>query len=282
MKLLNIYNKLLTESILKSKSDKGNRYFEMLKTAKFQHYDSPKGELSTFTKGEDDRKRLVSKLSQEDKKKYKEWLKTDEGKESLKLFKKYETKFDNKVLKENINLLEYNKQDSFLSNYETAKKYAYDNIDGVSECFDDYNEDSDNPQCQYCYNNYIDLIYLYVDKYNSLKTKSEVKIYRMVKLNNIKNLDLKNIGKHWSFDINGVGAYGEQHPNRVEMKNGKPFILNGITNPKSIDWVYGFHSFIWYGEDQWECALLKGSKVVITQINDSILKTPINSIVGNH
>lgn len=103
MKLLSLYNQVLLESTpLKSKSDKGNRYFEMLKTAKFQHYDAPKEELSTFTKGEEDRKRLVSKLSVEDKKKYKEWLKTPEGKESLKLFKKYETKFDNKVLKENL------------------------------------------------------------------------------------------------------------------------------------------------------------------------------------
>ena len=83
-----IINNSINES-LKSKSEKGNRYFEMLKTAKFQHYDSPKGELSTFNKGEEDRKRLLSKLSVEDKKKYKEWLKTDEGKESLKIWKKY-------------------------------------------------------------------------------------------------------------------------------------------------------------------------------------------------
>ncbi len=82
-----LYEQVLKEKvILKSKSDKGNRYFKMLRTGKFQHYDSPKGELSTFTKGEEDRKRLVSHLSQEDKKTYRAWLKTPEGKESLKLF----------------------------------------------------------------------------------------------------------------------------------------------------------------------------------------------------
>lgn len=70
---------------LKSKSDKGNRYFQMLKTGMFQHYDSPKGELSKVG-GEDDRKRLVTHLSKEDKKKYREWLKTPEGQESLKNF----------------------------------------------------------------------------------------------------------------------------------------------------------------------------------------------------
>jgi len=80
----------LFESIeLKSKSDKGNRHFEMLKTAMFQHYDSPKGELSKFTHGEEDRKRLVSKLSDADKKLYREWLKTPEGQESIETFEKY-------------------------------------------------------------------------------------------------------------------------------------------------------------------------------------------------
>jgi hypothetical protein len=71
---------------LKSKSDKGNRFFEMLKTAKFQHYDMPKGELVSFSYGEDDRKRLVSKLSKEDKKTYRAWLKTPEGEESMKIW----------------------------------------------------------------------------------------------------------------------------------------------------------------------------------------------------
>jgi hypothetical protein len=80
----------LTESIeLKSKSHKGNRLFDMLKTAKFQHYDSPKGELSTLNRGEEDRKRIVSKLSSSDKKTYREWLKTTEGQKSLKRFEDF-------------------------------------------------------------------------------------------------------------------------------------------------------------------------------------------------
>ena len=80
-------NENINEGELKSKSDKGNRYFKMLMTGEFQHYDSPKGELSKFTKGEEDRRRLVSKLSKEDKRKYKEWLKTEDGQKSLDNFK---------------------------------------------------------------------------------------------------------------------------------------------------------------------------------------------------
>ena len=72
--------------VLKSKSDKGNRLFNQLKTRLFQHYDMPKGELSTIYGGEEKRKKIVSKLSKEDKKTYREWLKTPEGQKSLELW----------------------------------------------------------------------------------------------------------------------------------------------------------------------------------------------------
>lgn len=71
---------------LVSKSDKGNRYFKMLKDGNFQHYDMPKGELVPFSYGEEDRKRLVSKLSKVDKKIYRAWLKTPEGEKSMEIW----------------------------------------------------------------------------------------------------------------------------------------------------------------------------------------------------
>lgn len=177
---------------------------------------------------------------------------------------------------------EYNSKDTFLSNYDTARKYAYDNIDDVAIAFDDYEENKDDIHTKYSRDKYIDLIDLYVDKYNELKNKDLVTIYRLVKLNSIKDLDINNIGKHWSFEKSGVGAYGEQHPNKGMMKNGKSFILEGDVNPKYIDWIYGFNSFIWYGEDQWECALIKGSKVLINSINDEELENSISSVVGDY
>lgn len=80
-----LIKKLLREGILNSKSDRGNRYFEYLKTKKFRHYDG--NVLVDFTGGEEKRKELVAKLSKEDKKKYKEWLKTDDGIKSLELWR---------------------------------------------------------------------------------------------------------------------------------------------------------------------------------------------------
>jgi len=66
------------------------------------------------------------------------------------------------------------------------------------------------------------------------------------------------------------------------MKTGRPYILEGNINPKNIDWEYGFHSFIWYGEDQWECALNKGANVKIIAINEKELEKPIIAIVGDN
>lgn len=177
---------------------------------------------------------------------------------------------------------EYDSNDSFLSNYDTAIKYAYDNIEEVGVAFDGYDEDPDSIQSSYSRDKYIELIELYVDKYNELKEEESVTIYRLVKLNSIEDLDINEIGKHWSFEREGVGAYGEKHPNIGMIKTGKPFILEGEVNPKYIDWVYGFHSFIWYGEDQWECALRKDAKVKINSINDNELVEPIVAIVGDY
>jgi hypothetical protein len=90
MKISVIFNELLNENkdkiILKSKSDKGNRYFDILRTGLFHHYDSPKGVLIPIGGGEKTRKHLISKLSQEDKKTYRAWIKTPEGEESLSIW----------------------------------------------------------------------------------------------------------------------------------------------------------------------------------------------------
>ena len=190
-----------------------------------------------------------------------------------------------KIIKEEIILKalnEYNSEDSFLSSYDTAFKFAYENIDDVAEAFDKYDENPDNVQAEYSRDKYIELIDLYVDKYNELKNKNFVTIYRLIMLDNLKDLNLQEIGSHWSFEENGVGDYGGSHPQQGTFKNPKPFILEGIVNPNDINWTYGFHSFIWYGEDQWECALLKDAKVTIIKINGQKLSKPLIGIVGNY
>lgn len=168
----------------------------------------------------------------------------------------------------------------FLSNYESAMKFAYENIDDVAESFDAYEEDPDDIHLSYSRDKYIELIELYVDKYNELKNKDTVTIHRLIVLKSLKDLNVNDIGIHWSFEKDGVGSYGGNHPGRV--LKGKSYILEGETSPKNIDWKYGFHSFVWYGEDQWECALKTGAKVLVAKINNKKLEKPIIAKVGDH
>jgi hypothetical protein len=50
------------------------------------------------------------------------------------------------------------------------------------------------------------LISTYMEKYDEVISEYEIEIYRLVKLNTIKDLDLKNVGVFWSFDENGGGC----------------------------------------------------------------------------
>ena len=115
------------------------------------------------------------------------------------------------------------------------------------------------------------LILLYKEKYNEIRNKSSIKIYRMLKLNTINDLDLNNVGVFWSFDENGVGAYGVGHNYTGE----NTFILTAIVNTKDIDWEQGFYSFLLYGRSEFECYMKKGSICIITHINDEKLDKPI-------
>lgn len=176
-------------------------------------------------------------------------------------------------MKHLLSLLEYNSDDSFLSDFKQARKYAYDNIDGVADSFDHFEENPDDGLAEHGVNHYDYLISSYNDKYLELADKDEVTIYRLVMLKSEQSLDINNIGSHWSFEEDGVGNYGGSN-----TEDDKSFILEAIANPKDIDWVYGFSSFIWYGEDQWECALNRNSKVKIISINDE--ERDIDAVVG--
>jgi hypothetical protein len=193
-----------------------------------------------------------------------------------------ENKIKSIVLQEIHKLYEYSIEDKFLSSYESAEEYAYDNIGDVAEAFDEYKEKPDDIRAEYSYNQYVERIELYVDKYNELKNENTITIYRLVKLDSISDLDLNDIGMHWSFEKDGVGDYGGHHPKQSYYKDPKSYVLTGYANPDDIDWIYGFNSFIWYGEEQWECALNTGAEVKIVEINDEELNPPLTAHVGQH
>lgn len=114
----------------------------------------------------------------------------------------------------------------------------------------------------------------YQYKYEQVMRSPTVTLYRAVVLKSIDALDTKKIGTHWSFEKDGAGAYGL---NRSMHKDDKEFILTGIAQTKDIDWEYGFTSFLYYGEDQWECALNPGAHVEITQVDEEPLEKPLRT-----
>ena len=113
-----------------------------------------------------------------------------------------------------------------------------------------------------------------MEKYDEVTSESEIEIYRLVMLNTVKDLNLKNVGVFWSFEEDGVGAYGV-----VQKFNGNnPFVLNAIVNTDDIDWEQGFYSFLAYGKSEFECYMKKGSKCLITHINEKELQSSIEAV----
>jgi hypothetical protein len=125
-----------------------------------------------------------------------------------------------------------------------------------------------------------DRINEYCNKYADVINEPKIEIYRGVKLNNIKNLDLKDIGMYWTFEKECADYYGSGK--REPPKNAKLYVLTGIINPKNIEWEHGLTSFIWYGPDQWECALEIGTPVTIIAIDDEKLEKPLKAKVGKN
>jgi len=83
----------------------------------------------------------------------------------------------------------------------------------------------------------------YIEKYNEVISNDEIEVYRLIKLNTIK-FKFKNVGVFWSFDENGVGAYGVGK----KFTGNNTFILNAIIKTNDIDWEQGFYSFLLYGK----------------------------------
>ncbi len=103
-----------------------------------------------------------------------------------------------------------------------------------------------------------------------------------VSLDSVEDLVFDPIGTYWSFEKDGVGDYHGTYRDsgtswKIPKENAKLYILTAIVSPKDINWQHGFDSFMWYGEDQWECSLDNGIPVLITHIDDKKLKAPIKA-----
>lgn len=117
-----------------------------------------------------------------------------------------------------------------------------------------------------------DRISNYMHKYQEVMKKSEIEIYRALCVPKKEDVNLKKLGTWWSFDKDGVGCYG------ADTRKGKVLVvLTALISSKAIDWETGFYSFLFYGEDQWECAVNEGAQVTVTHIDGEKLSKPLKS-----
>lgn len=135
-----------------------------------------------------------------------------------------------------------------LKNYHSAEEYALNNFDIEDDSLTDEQEER---------------IQTYVDHYNSINSKY-IRIYRAIRLDDISQLDVNNIGLFWSFFKHGA------QPQNGKGKN--TYVLTGIINTKNIDWETGFMSFFYYGEDQFECAVNTNVPIKIVEIDNKPIK----------
>lgn len=166
-------------------------------------------------------------------------------------------------------------QSNFLETPETAWEWAKEHVDiqvtekSLAEDLESglYEDGSDKHNYdQTLLEDYIEKCSLYSDKYHNVMKQSSITIYRAIRAPSVEDIDFNNIGTHWSFRSEGAGSYGEV---QQEWRNHKDIVLTATAQPKDVDWEYCFTSFMYYGEDQWECALDEGSKVNIIEIDGS-------------
>jgi hypothetical protein len=112
-------------------------------------------------------------------------------------------------------------------------------------------------------------------EFHDLATRGgPVRLWRAVRLESIGDLDTEKIGNHWSFTPEGAGQ--QQGPEGF----GRIHVLSAETDPANIDWAYGFTSYMHYGADQSEAALLPGSEVLVTRVDGEPVNPPIRATTG--
>lgn len=166
------------------------------------------------------------------------------------------------------NLLEAEESTLDLTNFADALQWAEKNVPDAFSDSEEYIESVIHERIR-------DYIY----KYKQVTSKPTITLYRAIVLKkDMSNLNLKNIGSHWSFEEKGAGSYGL---NRAMRKDETEFTFTGVAQTKDIDWEYGFTSFLYYGEEQWECALNPGAKVTLTHVDKKALPKPMIGVVGS-
>jgi hypothetical protein len=177
----------------------------------------------------------------------------------------------------------------FLDEYDTAVEWARENVNDLPERFYDPNyttfrssfsdmESHQEEMKRYDLEAIFSKISEYQQKYYEEKSNNNVIVYRAICVDSVDDINFKNIGMWWSFEEGGVGCYGSGSSREME-KSKNMIVLKGIVDSENIDWEYGFISFLYYGDSQWECALIEGKPIEIIEIDREPLTKTIKGII---
>lgn len=111
---------------------------------------------------------------------------------------------------------------------------------------------------------------LYSERFNYVKQHGQTTIHRAVTLDHPDQIVWDRLGNYWSFKPEGVGDYGNAYhePRWPQLQTkGQIYILTAQVQFKGIDWPHGFTSFLYYGTDQWECAIEDRATLQVTAFN---------------
>jgi hypothetical protein len=118
------------------------------------------------------------------------------------------------------------------------------------------------------------------ESYRKAHLGQPITVYRMVRVpvvNGVAAVDVNCLGKAWSATQGGAGVYGSVAHHGVNLAD---VIIEGRVMPEHVDWEYGYTSFLYYGESQWEVSLLTDSPVEVVKINGGELVPHVDGSTG--
>lgn len=114
----------------------------------------------------------------------------------------------------------------------------------------------------------------YYGKYNEVKNKKNIEIYRAIWADSINDIDFDDVGIFWSFEKRGARPQNKVNGSEI-------FVLTAEVSPDQLDWEAGFLSYFYYGEEQWEANLGLNQEITISEINFKPLEKPIIAKTGD-
>ncbi len=114
----------------------------------------------------------------------------------------------------------------------------------------------------------------YMNLYYQVGLADSIQVYRAIRLGPIDDLNTARIGNYWSYKPHGANQY--QGPEDF----GRIHVMTATVSPAKIDWPHGFASYMFYGSDQSEVAILPNSEILVTHLDGRPLDKPIKATTG--